>query len=59
VGSALLDTAGMAHTSMETLQVLAFLSGGGFGPGFALAGYSPETSLAAAAEGTRDGGLPP
>jgi uncharacterized membrane protein YedE/YeeE len=55
VGIALLDTAGMAHTSIKTLHILAILVGGAvFGLGFAIAGYCPGTSLAAAAEGRRD-----
>jgi uncharacterized membrane protein YedE/YeeE len=54
-GIAVLDAAGLAHTSVKTLHVLAILSGGAiFGAGFALAGYCPGTSLAAAAEGRRD-----
>lgn len=55
VGIALLDAAGAAHTSIKTLHVLAISIGGAvFGLGFAIAGYCPGTSLAAAAEGRRD-----
>lgn len=55
VGIALLDSAGLAHTSIKTLHVLALISGGAiFGVGFAVAGYCPGTALAGAAEGRRD-----
>ncbi len=55
VGIALLDSGGLAHTSIKPLHLLAVLLGGGlFGVGFAVAGYCPGTSLAAAAEGRRD-----
>ena len=55
VGVALLAAAGQAHTSVKTLHVLAVALGGVvFGAGFALTGYCPGTSLAAAAAGRRD-----
>jgi uncharacterized membrane protein YedE/YeeE len=55
VGIALLSTFGAAHTSIKTLHVLAVLAGGAlFGIGFAVTGYCPGTSLAAAATGRRD-----
>ena len=55
VGIALLDSAGLAHTSIKALHVLALISGGAiFGIGFAVAGYCPGTALAGAAEGRRD-----
>lgn len=55
VGIALLSAAGAAHTSVKTLHVLAILTGGViFGAGFAVTGYCPGTSLAAAAAGRRD-----
>jgi hypothetical protein len=55
VGVALLSAAGAAHTSVKTLHVLAVAAGGVlFGAGFAVTGYCPGTSLAAAAAGRRD-----
>jgi uncharacterized protein len=55
VGVALLASAGAAHTSIKPLHVLALVLGGAiFGVGFAISGYCPGTSLAAAAEGRRD-----
>jgi hypothetical protein len=55
LGVALLSSGGLAHTSIKPLHLAAVLLGGGiFGLGFALAGYCPGTSLAAAAEGRRD-----
>lgn len=55
VGVALLSSAGAAHTSIKTLHVLALIAGGAlFGTGFAITGYCPGTSLAAAAAGRRD-----
>jgi uncharacterized membrane protein YedE/YeeE len=55
VGVAFLQAVGLAHTSIKPLHVLAILSGGIiFGAGFALSGYCPGTSLAAAAEGRTD-----
>ena len=55
VGVALLAAADAAHTSVKTLHVLAILAGGAiFGAGFAVTGYCPGTSLAAAAAGRRD-----
>jgi uncharacterized membrane protein YedE/YeeE len=55
VGIALLDAAGSAHTSIKALHVLAIAVGAViFGLGFAVTGYCPGTSLAAAAQGRRD-----
>jgi uncharacterized membrane protein YedE/YeeE len=55
VGIALLSCFGAAHTSIKTLHVLAVSAGGVlFGIGFAVTGYCPGTSLAAAATGRRD-----
>lgn len=55
VGIALLSAFGAAHTSIKTLHVLAVSAGGVlFGIGFAVTGYCPGTSLAAAAVGRRD-----
>lgn len=55
VGIALLGSAGLGHTSIKPLHLIAVLLGGGiFGAGFALAGYCPGTALAGAAEGRRD-----
>lgn len=55
VGIAALSAAGEAHTSIKTLHVLAVAAGGVvFGLGFAITGYCPGTSLAAAAAGRRD-----
>jgi uncharacterized membrane protein YedE/YeeE len=55
VGVALLDSAGLAHTTIKTLHVVALVLGGAiFGTGFAITGYCPGTSLAATAEGRRD-----
>jgi uncharacterized membrane protein YedE/YeeE len=54
-GVALLDAFGAAHTGIKPLQLLAVSAGGSiFGLGFAISGYCPGTSLAAAAEGRRD-----
>lgn len=54
-GVALLDAAGLAHTGVKTLHVLAVGIGGTiFGLGFALTGYCPGSALAAAAQGRRD-----
>lgn len=54
-GIALLDSAGLAHTSVKTLHVLAVGIGGlVFGLGFALTGYCPGSALAASAQGRRD-----
>lgn len=54
-GVALLDAAGLAHTGVKTLHVLAVGIGGMiFGLGFALSGYCPGSALAAAAQGRRD-----
>ena len=54
-GVALLDAAGLAHTGVKTLHVLAVGFGGVvFGLGFALTGYCPGSALAAAAQGRRD-----
>jgi hypothetical protein len=55
LGVAVLDALGAAHLAVKPLHVLAVLSGGVvFGIGFAISGYCPGTSLAAAAEGRRD-----
>lgn len=55
VGVALLDAFGAAHLGVKSLRVIAVSAGGLiFGVGFALSGYCPGTSLAAAAEGRRD-----
>ncbi len=55
VGIALLSVLGAAHTSIKTLHVLAVSAGGVlFGIGFAVTGYCPGTSLAAAAAGRLD-----
>lgn len=55
VGIALLSAIDAAHTSIKTLHVLAVSVGGVlFGIGFAVTGYCPGTSLAAAAAGRRD-----
>ncbi len=55
VGIALLDSAGLANTSIKTTHVIANLAGGAiFGLGFAISGYCPGTALAGAAEGRRD-----
>jgi uncharacterized membrane protein YedE/YeeE len=54
-GVALLTALGQAHLDVKTLHTIAVLVGGAiFGVGFALAGYCPGTSLAAAAEGRTD-----
>ena len=54
-GVAILDAAGLAHTSVKTLHVLAVGLGGlVFGLGFALSGYCPGSALAASAQGRRD-----
>ncbi len=55
VGVAALDALGAAHLAVKPLHALAVAAGGLiFGVGFALSGYCPGTSLAAAAEGRRD-----
>lgn len=55
VGIAILSALDAAHTSIKTLHLVAILAGGVvFGLGFALTGYCPGTSLAAAAAGRRD-----
>lgn len=55
VGVAVLDAVGAAHLGVKPLHLIALLAGGAvFGIGFALSGYCPGTSLAAAAEGRRD-----
>jgi hypothetical protein len=55
VGVATLQALGLAHTSIKPLHLLAILGGGvAFGAGFAVTGYCPGTSLAAAAEGRVD-----
>ena len=55
VGIAVLSALDAGHTSIKPLHVLAIAAGGAlFGVGFAIAGYCPGTSLAAAAAGRRD-----
>jgi hypothetical protein len=54
-GVALLDAAGLAHTGVKSLHVIAIALGGVlFGLGFALTGYCPGSALAASAQGRRD-----
>ena len=54
-GVCLLAIGGLAHLGVKPLQPIANLLGGAvFGVGFAIAGYCPGTSLAAAAAGRID-----